>query len=312
MAKSTKVGNYKRDNYSCRDADDPATLYLREIGAAALLKPEEEKVLARHIEIGEKQTAQSAKEKLVKHNLRLVVSIAKKYINRGVPFLDLVQEGNIGLLKAIDRFDYKRGYRLSTYASWWIKQSITRAIIKQSRTIRLPEYVISIINRITKTSRKLVQENGCEPTPEEIANATRLPLHQIKRILQITEGEVSLNLFTREHESTLSDFPEDREVISPVDTLANSKLQAQTNQALARLQPEEAEVLRMRYGLGKETIHTLEEVGRNLNLSREKIRQIETRALRKLKNMGETIDYLPIVTPRLCLLFIVPTLQKLF
>ena len=287
MAKSTEAGNYKPDHYSFRDADDPATLYLREIGAAAPLKPEEEKVLVKNLETGEKQTAQSAKEKLVKHNLRLVLSIAKKYMNRGVPFLDLVQEGNIGLLKAIDRFDHRKGYRLSTYATWWIKQSILRAITEQSRTIRLPEYVISIINCITKTSRKLVQENGREPTLEEIANDTELPLQQVKRILQITEGEVSLNLFTRGKDSTLCDFPDDRAVISPVDTVATSKLQAQTNQALALLQPEEAEVLRMRYGLGKETTHTLEEVGRNLNLSREKIRQIETRALRKLKHMGD-------------------------
>ena len=285
MSKPVEV--LKPDHYSFRDADEPATLYLREIGLVAPLKPEEEKVLARHIEAGAKQTAQSAKEKLVKHNLRLVVSIARKYINRGVPFLDLVQEGNIGLLKAIDRFDYRKGYRLSTYASWWIKQSITRAIIEQSRAVRLPEYVIAMINRITKTSRKLVQENGCEPTPEEITKETGLPLHQVKWILQITGGEVPLKSFTRDKNSTLSNFPEERAVISPVDTLANSILQAQTNQALARLQPEEAEVLRMRYGLGKETTHTLEEVGRNLNLSREKIRQIETRALRKLKHMGD-------------------------
>ena len=281
MGKPVEVLKDKRDHYSLREAYDPATLYLREIGAAAPLKSGEEKVLARQIETGEKQTVQSAKDKLVKHNLRLVVSIAKKYINRGVPFLDLVQEGNIGLLKAIDRFDYRRGYRLSTYASWWIKQSIIRTISEQSRTVRLPEYVISIITSITKTSRKLVQENGCEPTPEEITKETGLPLHQVKRILQITGGAS----FTRDN--ILSDFPEDRAVIAPVDTLANSKLQAQTKQALARLQPKEAEVLRMRFGLGKETIHTLEEVGRNLNLSREKIRQIETRALRKLKNMGD-------------------------
>ena len=287
MGKPVEVLKDKSDHYSFRDADDPATLYLREIGAAAPLKPEEEKVLARHIETGEKQTAQSAKDKLVKHNLRLVVSIAKKYINRGVPFLDLVQEGNIGLLKAIEKFDHRRGYRLSTYASWWIKQSITRAIIEQSRAVRLPEYVISIINRITKSSRKLVQENGCEPTPEEIAQDNGLPLQQVKRILQITVGEVPLKPFPREQDSTLSDFPEDRAISAPVDSLANSKLQAQTNQALARLQSEEAKVLRMRFGLGKETIHTLEEVGRNLNLSREKIRQIETRALRKLKHMGD-------------------------
>jgi len=287
MGKPVEVLKDKRDHYSFRDVDDPVTLYLREIGAAAPLKPEEEKVLARQIEVGEKQTAQSVKEKLVKHNLRLVVSIARKYINRGVPFLDLVQEGNIGLLKAIDRFDYRKGYRLSTYASWWIKQSITRAIIEQSRAVRLPEYVITMINLITKASRKLVRENGCEPTPEEISKDTGLPLHQVMRILQITGGEVPLKSFTRDKNSTLSNFPEERAVISPVDTLANSILQAQTNQALARLQPEEAEVLRMRYGLGKETTHTLEEVGRNLNLSREKIRQIETRALRKLKHMGD-------------------------
>jgi RNA polymerase primary sigma factor len=198
----------------------------------------------------------------------------------------LVQEGNIGLLKAIDRFDHRRGYRLSTYASWWIKQSILRAITEQSRTIRLPEYVIAMINRITKSSLKLVQENGCDPTLEEIAKDNGLPLQQVKRIFQITEGEVSLKLFKTVKDSIFCEFPDDTKVISPVDALDNSKLQAQTNQALARLQPEEAEVLRMRFGLGKETTHTLEEVGRNLNLSREKIRQIETRALRKLKNMG--------------------------
>ena len=285
MGKPVEVLKDKRDHYSFGDADDPATLYLSEIGAAAPLKPEEEKVLARQIVAGEKQTVQCAKNKLVKHNLRLVVSIAKKYMNRGVPFLDLVQEGNIGLLKAIDRFDHRKGYRLSTYATWWIKQSITRAIIEQSRAVRLPEYVIAMINRITKSSRKLVQENGSEPTPEEIAKDIELPLQQVKRILQMAEGEVPLKSFIRGKESILCDSPEDRAVISPVDTVATSKLQAQTSKALARLQPEEAEVLRMRYGLGKETTHTLEEVGRNLNLSREKTRQIETRALRKLKHM---------------------------
>ncbi len=277
MRKPKEILQDKRNHYRVHEADDPATLYLREIQEVSPLTLEEEKVLARQMEMGQKPIVQSAKDKLIKHNLRLVVSIAKKYTNRGVPFLDLVQEGNIGLLKAIDRFDYRRGYRLSTYATWWIKQAITRAITEQSRTIRLPVYLAGMINCITKTSRKLVQKNGCEPTPEEIAKETRYPLHQVKKILQITEGEIPLTPSTAEEESILGDLPG--------DTIPATKLHTQTTRALSRLQPQEAEVLRMSFGLGKETTHTLEEVGKNLNLSREKIRQIQTRALRKLKNM---------------------------
>ena len=278
MSKPERNLNHKSNRHRVQKADDPAALYLREIKAVFPLSPEEEKVLAQQIEAGEKQIAQYAKEKLVKHNLRLVVSIAKKYINRGVPFLDLVQEGNIGLLKALDRFDYRRGYRLSTYATWWIKQAITRAITEQSRAIRLPVYLVDMITCITKASRKLVQKNGREPTPEEIAKETRLPLSQVKRVLKITEGEIPLTPSTAEEESISGDLPG--------NTTPASKLHTQTARALALLQPQEAEVLRMSFGLGKETAHTLEEVGRNLNLSREKIRQIQTRALRKLKNMG--------------------------
>ncbi len=277
MRKPKEIVKDKPDHYRIYEVADPATLYLREIQEVSPLTLEEEKVLAQQIEMGEKPIVQSAKDKLIKHNLRLVLSIAKKYTNRGVPFLDLVQEGNIGLLKAINRFDYRRGYRLSTYATWWIKQAITRAITEQSRTIRLPVYLAGMINCITKTSRKLVQKNGCEPTPEEIAKETKYPLHQVKKILQITEGEIPLTPSTAEEKSILGDLPEDR--------IPASKLHAQTTRALARLQPQEAAVLRMSFGLGKETAHTLEEVGKNLNLSREKIRQIQTRALRKLKNM---------------------------
>jgi RNA polymerase primary sigma factor len=277
MGKLTGKLNHNRDHYRVHEADDPATLYLREIQEVSPLTLEEEKVLAQQIELGEMHIAQSAKDKLVKHNLRLVVSIAKNYTNRGVPFLDLVQEGNIGLIKAIDRFDYRREYRLSTYATWWIKQAITRAITDHSRTIRLPVYLVDMINSITKASRKLVQKNGGDPTPEEIAKETNFPLHQVKRILKITEGEIPLTPSMVDEESLLGSFPG--------DTVSTSKLQAQTTQALAQLHPEEAEVLQMRFGIGKEQANTLEEIGKKLNVSREKIRQIQTRALRKLKNM---------------------------
>jgi RNA polymerase primary sigma factor len=277
MRKQSGVRNHKRDHYGVHGADDLATLYIREIQKVSPLTLEEEKALAQQIEMGEKQIVQSAKDKLIQHNLRLVVSIAKKYTNHGVPFLDLVQEGNIGLLKAIDRFDYRRGYRLSTYATWWIKQAITRAITEQSRTIRLPVYLVDMIRCITKTSRKLVQKNGGEPTPEEIAKETKYPLHQVKKILRITEGDIPLTPSIAEEERIFGDLPGDR--------IPTNKVYSQTTRALARLHPREEEVLRMSFGLGKEKTHTLEEVGRNLNLSREKIRQIQTRALRKLKNM---------------------------
>jgi RNA polymerase primary sigma factor len=269
--------NHKRSRHSLQKTDDPATQYFREIEEATPLTVEEEKILAKQVGMAEKQIAQFAKDKLVHHNLRLVVSIAKKYINRGILFLDLVQEGNIGLLKAIDRFDYRRGYRLSTYATWWIKQSITRAITEQSRTIRLPAYLVDMINCITKTSRKLVQKNGGEPTPEEIAKETNYPLHQVKKILKITEGEIPVTSSGVDEENLFGSLPG--------DTVSIGKLQAQTTRALAQLHPEEAEVLRMSFGIGKETANTLEEIGKKLNVSREKIRQIQTRALRKLKHM---------------------------
>ena len=287
MDKPSGKLNHKLSRHRLQSADDPAALYLREIKAVSPLSAEEEKVLAQQIETAEKHVVQSAKDKLVKHNLRLVVSIAKKFTNRGVPFLDLVQEGNIGLLKAIDRFDYRRGYRLSTYATWWIKQAITRAITEQSRAIRLPVYLVDMITCITKASRKLVQKNGREPTPEEIAKETRLPLSQVRRTLQIISGEVPLASSSIEGENIFSNLPEERKASLTTNTISHSTLQTQTNWALAQLEPQEAKVLRMSFGLGKETVHTLEELGRNLNLSREKIRQIQTRALRKLKNMGD-------------------------
>lgn len=289
------------------DIDDSISLYLKEIGQVPLLTAEEEVKLAKKMERGRRarrrlargeataenreqleklvEEGKAAQEHLVKANSRLVVSVAKKYIGRGVPFLDLIQEGNIGLIRAVNKFDYRRGYKFSTYATWWIRQAVTRAIADQGRTIRVPVHMYEQINKLTRTSRKLVQELGREPTVEEIAEDLDVPLRKVERIMRVAQRPLSLETPVGEEEdSYLGDFIEDEETVAPVDAASRSLLREELDETLASLTPREVRILQLRFGLLDGYSYTLEEVGRKFGVTRERIRQIEAQALGRLRH----------------------------
>ena len=278
--------------------DDPVKMYLKEIGVLPLLTSEEEIVLAKTVEAGmradalpeEKEAAREAKKELADRNLRLVVSIAKKYLGRGLQFLDLIQEGNLGLLKAVDKFDYTKGYKFSTYATWWIRQAITRAIADQARTIRVPVHMVETINKLNRISRQLLQENGREATNEELAKAMGVSLAKIREVKKIAQDPISLETPIGEKEdSHLGDFIEDHEAIAPDDAAGSILLREQIEELLTGLTERERQVLELRFGLKDGKTRTLEEVGKYFDVTRERIRQIEGKALSKLKKTAKNL-----------------------
>ena len=261
--------------------EDPVRMYLKEIGKVPLLSAEEEIELAKRMENGD----QAAKKRLAEANLRLVVSIAKRYVGRGMLFLDLIQEGNLGLIKAVEKFDYTKGYKFSTYATWWIRQAITRAIADQARTIRIPVHMVETINKLIRVSRQLLQELGREPTPEEIAEEMNMPVERVREILKISQEPVSLETpIGEEEDSHLGDFIQDDNVPVPADAAAVTLLKEQLVEVLSTLTEREQKVLRLRFGLDDGRARTLEEVGKEFSVTRERIRQIEAKALRKLRH----------------------------
>ena len=276
--------------------DDPVRMYLKEIGRVPLLSADEEIVLAKQIEAGaeedatykEIQLSKKAKKKLVDANLRLVVSIAKRYVGRGMLFLDLIQEGNLGLIKAVDKFDYTKGYKFSTYVTWWIRQAITRAIADQARTIRIPVHMVETINKLIRISRQLLQDKGREPTPEEIAEGMGITAERVREIQKIAQEPVSLETpIGEEEDSHLGDFIEDQDAVAPDDAASYILLQEQIEDVFTCLTDREQQVLILRFGLKDGKPRTLEEVGQHFNVTRERIRQIEGKALTKLRNRGK-------------------------
>ena len=275
------VNDIDVDNLEGVSIDDPVRMYLREIGKIPLLTYEQELDLAKKVLAGD----EAAKQKLAESNLRLVVSIAKKYVGRGMLFLDLIQEGNMGLIKAVEKFDYTKGYKFSTYATWWIRQAITRAIADQARTIRIPVHMVETINRLIRTSRQLLQQNGREPTPEEIAKEMDVSVERVLEIQKIAQDPVSLETpIGEEDDSHLGDFIQDEDSPSPQDAASYTMLREQLDEVMSTLTPREAKVLRLRFGLDDGKARTLEEVGREFQVTRERIRQIEAKALRKLRH----------------------------
>lgn len=261
--------------------DDPVRMYLKEIGKVPLLTADEEIILAKRMEVGE----ETAKKKLAEANLRLVVSIAKRYVGRGMQFLDLIQEGNLGLIKAVEKFDYRKGYKFSTYATWWIRQAITRAIADQARTIRIPVHMVETINKLIKVSRQLLQEFGRDPQPEEIAEVMGITVEKVREIMKIAQEPVSLETpIGEEEDSHLGDFIPDDDAPAPSEAAAFTMLKEQLTEVLDTLTPREEKVLRLRFGLDDGRARTLEEVGREFEVTRERIRQIEAKALRKLRH----------------------------